>query len=105
MAGAIIIVDAKAIMGKSLGELGDYFSLLALSQAPHTGRCQPAPSIANLMAAGCNADLRTTGLSDVDLAMLTGLYGTPLEPELIQKARLIGNMRKALEADFVGGRK
>jgi hypothetical protein len=104
MAGAVIIIDAGAIMGKTLGELGDYFALLTLSQAPHTGRCQPAPSIANLMAAGCQEDLRTTGLSEVDMAMLTGLYSTPLEPELIQKARIIGNMRKALEADFNGGR-
>jgi hypothetical protein len=105
MAGAIIIVDAKAVMGKTLGTLGDYFSLLVLAQAPHTGRCQPAPSIANLMAEGCDGELRTTGLSDVDMAMLAGLYATPLEPELLQRARVIGNMRKALEADFTASRR
>ena len=105
MAGAIVIVDAKAIMGRELGTLGDYFSLLVLAQAPHTGRCQPAPSIANLMAAGCEENFRTAALSEVDLAMLAGLYATPLEPELMQRARIIGNMRKALEADFVSDRK
>jgi hypothetical protein len=105
MAGAIVIVDTKAVMGRELGTLGDYFSLLVLSQAPHTGRCQPAPSIANLMAAGCKADVRTSGLSEVDLAMLTGLYQTPLEPELLQRARIVGNMRKALEAEFTAGQR
>jgi hypothetical protein len=37
--------------------------------------------------------------------MLTGLYATPLDPELLQRARIIGNMRKALEADFSAGKR
>ena len=99
MAGVVIIVDAKAIMGMTLGSLGDYFSLLALAQSPVTGHCQVAPSITNLMA-NCASDLKSTSLTNVDLALLTGLYQTPEKPEMIQKARIIGAMRRSLEAQF-----
>jgi hypothetical protein len=99
--GAItILVDNKAIMGMSLGTLGDYVALLSLAQARPNGICQPAPTIANLMMAGCPAEDHVTSLSEVDIALLTGLYSTPLEPEMIQKPRIIGNMRKMLEAEF-----
>lgn len=97
MAAALIIVDAKAIMGMDLGSIADYLALLTLSQAPATGRCQDAPSIANLMV-NCSADVKTTALSNVDIALLTGLYETPLKPEMIQRARIIGAMRRTLEA-------
>jgi hypothetical protein len=100
MAGVVVIVDSKAIMGMTLGSLGDYFALLSLSQAPVTGRCQEAPSIANLMAAGCNRDVKTASLSNVDVALLTGLYQTPERPDVIQKQRIIGAMRRSLEAQF-----
>jgi len=98
MAGVVVIVDSKAIMGMTLGTLGDYFALLSLSQAPVTGRCQEAPSIANLMVASCNRDVKTASLSNVDVALLTGLYQTPEKPEMIQKQRIIGAMRRSLEA-------
>jgi hypothetical protein len=98
MAGVVVIVDAKAIMGMTLGALGDYFALLSLSQAPVTGRCQEAPSIANLMVASCNRDVKTASLSNVDVALLTGLYHTPEKPEMIQKQRIIGAMRRSLES-------
>jgi hypothetical protein len=99
MAGAVIIVDSKAIMGMTLGTLGDYFALLALAPSPVTGNCQVAPSITNLMA-NCATDVKSNSLSVVDLALLTGLYQTPEKPEMIQKARIIGNMRRSLEAHF-----
>lgn len=99
MAGAVIIVDSKAIMGMTLGTLSDYFALLALAPSPVTGNCQVAPSISNLMA-NCATDVKTNSLSVVDLALLTGLYQTPEKPEAIQKARIIGNMRRSLEAHF-----
>ena len=98
MAGVLVIVDSKAIMGMQLGTLGDYFALLALAQSPVTGRCQEAPSIANLMAQGCAADVKTSALSNVDLALLSGLYQTPEKPEMIQRQRIIGAMRRTLEA-------
>jgi hypothetical protein len=97
MAGVLVLVDSKAIMGMQLGTLGDYFALLALAPSPVTGRCQEAPSIANLMAQGCAGDVKTSALSNVDLALLTGLYQTPIKPEMIQRQRIIGAMRRNLE--------
>jgi hypothetical protein len=99
--GAItVLVDTKAIMGMELGTLADYVAMLTLVQARANGICQPAPSISNLMMKDCPAEDHVTSLSDVDIALLTGVYQTPLEPEMIQKPRIIGNMRKALEAEF-----
>jgi hypothetical protein len=100
MAGVVIIVDSKAIMGMSLGSLGDYAAFLSLAQAPVTGRCQEAPTIANLMAQGCATDVKTSNLSNVDIAMLTGLYDTPEKPEMLQRPRIIGAMRRTLESQF-----
>ena len=100
MGAVLVIVDTKAIMGMPLGSLADYLALTVLSQAPATGRCQEAPSIANLMA-NCPGDVKTTSLSNVDIALLTGLYETPLKPEMIQRARIIGAMRRTLEAQTI----
>jgi hypothetical protein len=97
MAGVVVIVDSKAIMGMTLGTLGDYFALLALSPSPVTGHCQIAPSITNMLA-NCASEVKSTSLTNVDLALLTGLYQTPEKPEMIQKQRIIGAMRRTLEA-------
>jgi hypothetical protein len=99
MGTATILVDTRAITGLTLGELGDYLALMVLAQTPATGRCQPAPSIANLFLKDCEADFHTTALSDADMAMLTALYQTPDEPEKLQEMRLIANMRKNLEGE------
>jgi hypothetical protein len=97
MGTAVILADTAAISGLTLGSFGDYLALMVLAQTPATGRCQPAPSIANLFLKDCDADFHTTALSDVDLAMLTALYQTPDEPEKLQAMRLIANMRRDLE--------
>jgi hypothetical protein len=94
---ATIIADSNAIKGVALGTFADYVTLLSLAQAPVTGQCQPAPSIANLFLSNCGGDFHTTGLSTTDLAMLTGVYQTPDSPERLQKVRIINNMRKNLE--------
>jgi len=94
---ATIIVDSAAIRGMALGTFADYLALLSLTQAPVTGQCQPAPSIANLFLTDCDANFHTTSLSHVDLAMLTSIYQTPDEPERLQKVRIINNMRNNLE--------
>jgi hypothetical protein len=95
---ALVIADSAAIRGVALGPLADYLALLGLMQASVTGQCQPAPSIANLFLTSCESDFRTTGLSNADLALLTGLYQTPDEPERLQKVRIINHMRKNLQA-------
>ena len=99
MSDATVIVDAKAIAGTTLGALADHLALMTLSQTPATGRCQPAPSIANLFLKDCEADYHVNALSDVDMAMLNALYRTPDQPENLQMTRLIGNMQRALEGE------
>jgi len=99
MGTEVILADIAAISGLTLGELGDYLALMVLAQTPATGRCQPAPSIANLFLKDCEADFHTTALSDADMAMLTALYQTPDEPEKLQGMRLIANMRRNLEGE------
>jgi hypothetical protein len=94
---AMIIADSNAIRGVALGAFADYATLLSLAQAPVTGQCQPAPSIANLFLAGCAEGSHTVELSAADLAMLAAIYQTPDTPERMQKVRIINNMRKNLE--------
>ncbi len=96
---ALIVVDTNAIMGKSLGTLADHFAMLALAQARVTSGCRQMPTIANLMKPDCAADWRSDAMTGNDIAMLTGLYLTPDDNlQRVQKARIIGNMRKTLEA-------
>jgi len=96
---ATVLVDAAAINGLTLGALADHVALMMLAQTPATGRCQPAPSIANLFLKDCETDYHVNALSDVDMAMLTALYRTPDQPENLQMTRLIGNMQRALEGE------
>jgi hypothetical protein len=97
--GAItVLVDLKAVTGLPLGALADYVALQTLSQSQPGSRCQPVPSIANLMLAGCEAANHTTALSEVDIALLTGLYNTPERPELLQRQRIVGAMKRSLES-------
>jgi hypothetical protein len=103
LAATVIVLDANKIAGKSVGALSDYFALMALAMHRFTNVCQPVPSIANLMVEGCANT--TSALSDTDIALLTGLYATPEEPERVQKARIIGNMREKMEALFIAGQK
>ena len=103
LGAAVIVMDSNKIAGKSVGSLSDYFALMALAQHRFNNVCQPAPSIANLMVEGCANSV--TALSDSDIALLTGLYATPEEPERVQKARIIGNMREKMEALFLASQK
>jgi hypothetical protein len=99
IATVTVLVDNAAVTGLTLGEMGDYLALMTLSQTPATGRCQPAPSIANLFLKDCSADFHTTSLSEVDLAMLTALYQTPDQPEKLQAMRIVGAMQRNLEGE------
>jgi hypothetical protein len=73
-ATAIIIVDTGKIVGQQIGPLSDYIAMLALSQVKSYDDCQALPSITNLMASGCGSDAKPSGLTDIDVAYLRGLY-------------------------------
>ena len=100
MAAATVLVDSKAVTGMALGELGDYLALMTLAQASQYGACQEMQTIANLMLDRCPAQDVTRNLSHVDIALLAALYEVPDRPELLQKQRIVGAMRRSLERQF-----
>ena len=71
---AVIVVDTNKIVGQEIGPLADYIAMLALSQASSYDTCQPVPTITNLMASGCGADMKPVAMTDVDMTYLRGLY-------------------------------
>jgi hypothetical protein len=100
MATATVMVDTQAVTGMPIGELSDYLALMTLAQASQFGACQPLPTIANLMLKGCDTGDTMHKLSHVDMAMLTALYSVPDNPEKLQKQRIVGAIRRSLEAQF-----
>jgi hypothetical protein len=97
MGAVTVLIDTKAVTGMSLGTLADYVAFQTLSESQAGAKCQPVPSIANLMLAGCDDANKTTALSDVDIAMLNALYVAPIRPEMLQRQRIVGAMRRNLE--------
>lgn len=80
----VIVVDINKAQGRKLEALSDYVALMALTQARAFAKCQPLPSIANLMAQDCPDDKRTDGLTAGDIAWLRGLYH--MSPERARRA-------------------
>ncbi len=97
---ATVLVDTRAVTGMTLGELSDYLAFITLAQASQSGVCQPLTTIANLMIQGCEAGTVSHRLSHADIALLTALYQVPDSPEVLQKQRIVGAMRRSLEAQF-----
>jgi hypothetical protein len=71
---AVIVVDTNKIVGQEIGPLADHIAMLALSQASSYDTCQPVPTITNLMASRCGAEMKPAAITDVDMTYLRGLY-------------------------------
>src|SRR5258706_14589812 len=71
---AIILVDINKIGGQEIGPLSDYIAMLAISQGQSYDTCQSVPTITNLMAPNCDADMKPAAITDVDMTYLRGLY-------------------------------
>ncbi|HWY66198.1 MAG TPA: hypothetical protein VNX61_13375 [Rhizomicrobium sp.] len=71
---AIILVDINKIGGQEIGPLSDYIAMLAISQGQSYDACQSVPTITNLMAPNCDADMKPAAITDVDMTFLRGLY-------------------------------
>ena len=71
---AIIVVDINKIGGQEIGPLSDYIAMLAISQGQSYDACQSVPTITNLMAPDCAADMKPAAITDVDMTYLRGLY-------------------------------
>jgi hypothetical protein len=62
------------------------------------------PTITNLMAAGCGADMKPASLTDVDLTYLHGLYAmTPGGSYLGERASITFEMKKDLGGYWKSG--
>jgi hypothetical protein len=96
-----VLVDTKAIMGRSLGSLADHFALISLSQARVSRGCFGVDTIANLVHEGCDGAVAAEAITLGDLALLTGIYKTPDDRmQNLHAQRIIGNMREVLEAQL-----
>ena len=71
---AIIVVDINKIGGQEIGPLSDYIAMLAISQGQYYDTCQSVPTITNLMAPNCAAEMKPAAITDVDMTYLRGLY-------------------------------
>jgi hypothetical protein len=71
---AVILVDKQKIVGQEIGPLADYIAMLALSQGQSYDTCQDVPTINNLMAPDCAAEMKPDALTDIDATYLRGLY-------------------------------
>lgn len=94
---AIIVVDTSKIVGQQVGPLADYIAMLALSQGQYYDLCQNVPTITNLMAPDCAADMKPASLTDVDLTYLRGLYKmAPGGSYMGERASIAYEMKKDL---------
>jgi hypothetical protein len=98
MGAATILVDVQAVSGLSVNTLADYLALLALAETHPGISCQPAPSIFNLLMKECSDALKTPSLSEMDIALLTGLYKSGAGADQLQRQRVIAGMKTSLKA-------
>lgn len=86
IAGAIIVIDQDAAVGKSLAQLGDYLAMRALAGALPPGNGAATDTILTLFGDG---DSAPPGLTRVDKSYLKGLYTVdPLAEGTAAKARI-----------------
>lgn len=70
----IIVADPSKLGDYEMGSLADYIAMLALSQPKSFDVCWEVPSITNLLSKDCQAERKTTTISDNDTRFLYGLY-------------------------------
>jgi hypothetical protein len=94
---AIIVVDINKIGGQEIGPLSDYIAMLAISQGQSYDACQSVPTITNLMALNCDADMKPAAITDVDMTYLRGLYRMRADGSyLAQRGSIAFEMKKDL---------
>jgi hypothetical protein len=94
---AIVVVDTSKIAGKEVGPLADYIAMLALSQGQYYDTCQNVPTITNLMAPDCGAEMKPASLTDIDLTYLRGLYRMAPDGDYLgERASIAFEMKKDL---------
>lgn len=74
----ILIADSRKVAGYTIGSISDYLAVLALSMEQSPDRCDPLPSILDLMTPGCRNASKPSGVTAGDLAFLRALYQSDL---------------------------
>ena len=95
-----VVVDLKKVGTAPLSAIADYVTMLALAQTDSYDRCEPLPSISNLMADGCSADKKVTAITPSDIAFLRGVYKTAIgASSLQQQANINAEMAATVPAN------
>jgi hypothetical protein len=95
-----VVVDLKKVGAAPLSAIADYVTMLALAQTDSYDRCEPLPSISNLMADGCSADKKVTAITPSDIAFLRGVYKTAIgDSSLQQQANINAEMAATVPAN------
>ena len=79
-ANVLVVADTNKLSNIPLAPLADYIAMLVLASAQPSDACQELPTIANLLAEGCEAKDKPSAMTDVDIAYLKALYA--MEPDL-----------------------
>ena len=74
----LVLVDIKAVKDLPAGLLGDYVTMLVMSQPKSLDGCNVLPSVIDLFSKGCS-NFGMDGLTRADVAYLTALY--KIDPE------------------------
>ena len=97
---ALVVVDSRAVEGKSLGAVSDYVAMLALSQPKSLDGCNALASVIDLFAkAPCPGRDAPDGFTPTDAAFLTALY--QIDPEA-KKNGEIGDISARLAGILIG---
>jgi hypothetical protein len=70
----LIVADSKKLANAKIGAVADYIAVLALAKWQSVEKCNAMPTILNLMADGCEADMIPDNATPADLGLLKGLY-------------------------------
>jgi hypothetical protein len=74
LARVFVVVDLGKVDGRQVGTIADYVAMLTLLKTDAFPACRPLPSVTNLLTPDCDESLKTSALSDADLAFLRGVY-------------------------------
>jgi len=70
----LIVADSKKLADAKIGAVADYIAVLALAKWQGVEKCNAMPTILNLMADGCEADMIPETATAADIGLLKGLY-------------------------------
>jgi hypothetical protein len=76
VASAVVIVDARQIVGVQIGQLADYIAVVSLAEPDPDVPLETAPTILSLFSARDAGEEPPAGLSPWDQAFLKALYNT-----------------------------